>query len=95
MSHVPRSEGHSGLASEPESYLLAHLQEAFATDPRVNQLDVKVTVTGDKVFLTGRVATEQRREAVAEVAAELLPDYEVHNQTRVYDLSPAPEAEPL
>jgi Icc-related predicted phosphoesterase len=70
-------------------YLVGKLQEALATDPRVNALDVKVIICGDKVHLTGEVHTEERREAVAEVVAEILPGAEVRNELTVCELSQA------
>ncbi len=54
-------------------YLAAHVKEALATDPRTNSLDVSVTVTGDELWLSGEVACEGRRQALAEVTRELLP----------------------
>ncbi len=72
---------------EPVAYAVGRLEEAFAHDPRINELNVDVTVAGRKVYLIGTVATVERQLAITEVARELLPDYEVHNQTSVYCLS--------
>jgi osmotically-inducible protein OsmY len=49
----------------------------------VNELHVDVTVAGRRVFLTGEVTTEERKRAVTDVVRDLLPDYEVHNETSV------------
>jgi osmotically-inducible protein OsmY len=75
--------------TEPVEYLAEHVHAAFASDPRVSELGIQVTISGDKVFLSGDVATEERRDAVADVAAELLPDHEVHNHVAVVDRSGA------
>lgn len=64
-------------------YLVGKLQQALAADLRVNMLDVKVMVFSDKIHLTGQVSTEERRRAVAEVVAELLPEVEVRNELTV------------
>lgn len=70
--------------------LVARVREAIAADPRSAELDVHVTVAARKVFLTGTVITPERREAVATVAREALPDHEVQNLIEVVDLERAP-----
>jgi osmotically-inducible protein OsmY len=74
-------------------YLVGKLQHALAIDQRVNMLDVKVTVRGGKIHLTGEVATEERRRAVAEVVAELLPGAEVRNELTVLEVNYPPQPE--
>ncbi len=69
--------------------LVARVREALASDRRANELDVNATVAGGKVFLTGAVSTPERREAVATVASEALPDHEVQNLVTVTDLDKA------
>jgi len=68
-------------------YLVGKLQNAFATDPRVSMLDVKVMVCGGKIHLTGQVASEERRRAVAEVVSEVIPDVEVRNELTVFEVT--------
>lgn len=70
-------------AAEPLEYVAAHLREAFACDPRVNELGLHITVRGTKLYVDGSVQTEERRAAVDAVAAELADGFEVHNQTVV------------
>lgn len=74
-------------------YLIGRLQDALATDPRVNALDVKVTVCGGRIHLTGEVATEERRGAAAIVVSEIVPDIEVRNELTVYELTQTAGAE--
>ena len=78
---------------EPEDYAAQRLRDALATDERVAEMGVQVRLVAGKVFLTGQVATEERRQAVGEVAAEVLPDYEVHNDTVVTVVADAPRVE--
>jgi osmotically-inducible protein OsmY len=80
---------------EPKSYVVAHVREALARDKRANELNVDVTVTGKRVFLTGEVATDERRRAITEVVRELLPDYDVHNETSVAHVAEPAEPEEL
>lgn len=76
-------------------YLVAHVQEALARDPRVHELGVQVAVRGTKVFVSGTVASEERRAAVGVVVAEVAAGYEVHNGTEVAAYREADDMETL
>ena len=79
-----------------EGYLVAQVHEALVHDPRTAEAGVEVTVSDNKVFLSGTVATEERRVAVADVAASVLPaGYEVRNETSVYCLDDPTSMEAL
>jgi hypothetical protein len=69
-------------------YVVGHIEEALARDPRVGELEISVQVSGRVVELTGTVTTPQRQQAISEVVGALLPDYEVRNLTTV---GPFPE----
>ena len=71
------------MKDEPDDYAAQHLREALAVDGRVGEMGLHVRTVAGKVFLTGEVATPERRDAIDAVAAEVLPDYEVHNETVV------------
>src|SRR5207237_428753 len=77
----------SMTTEEPDDYLIGHVRETLAHDPRVNEMNIEVAVSGDGVFLSGSVPTEERRQAVSRVVAELLPEHEVHNQVTVVAVS--------
>jgi osmotically-inducible protein OsmY len=68
---------------EPPHYLVQRVREALAHDERIGELEVKVKVFGKRVFLTGPVSTQERHEAIDAALAELLPGYDVHNETEV------------
>jgi osmotically-inducible protein OsmY len=72
-----------------EEYVVGHIQEALAKDPRIGELEISVRVTGREVHLLGTVPTAERRTAITEVVRELLPDYDVRNETTV---GPFPES---
>jgi hypothetical protein len=72
------------------AYLVAHLQEALAEDPRVHEPQLRVAIRGGRIQVTGDVPTLERKEAVSEVIHELEPTFEVENLVEV----PAGEAEP-
>jgi hypothetical protein len=67
----------------PEPYLAEHVKDALANDPLLSELHVDVTITSGKVFLTGTVGSEERRQSLTAVVGELLPDLEVVNHTTV------------
>ena len=83
------------LEPEPGEYLEAHVAEALATDERVSTLGIGVSIRGKEVFVSGEVGIFKRKGAVAEVVAELLPDYTVHNDTSGTDFPPGTEVEEL
>ena len=64
-------------------YLLAKIRDALAKDPRVNEPELVVAISGDKVMVSGTVPTEARRKAVSEVVHELAPGMDVRNATEV------------
>jgi hypothetical protein len=54
-------------------YVVAQLREALAHDDRTNVLDIGVHFDEGKLFLTGRVESEQQRASIEEVARETAP----------------------
>jgi len=72
-------------SAEPAHYIIEKVRHALAHDGRTNELDLIVSVTGDKVFITGTVPTVERQSAIGAVAREVLPDHEVHNHVEVYE----------
>jgi hypothetical protein len=74
-------------------YLVGRLQEAMARDERVSALDIRIVVTGGRVHLTGEVPTEERRAALTEVAAEVLPGTPIRNEVTVLGALAAPAHE--
>jgi osmotically-inducible protein OsmY len=69
--------------AEPQEYLIHHIQEALATDPRARELGVDVQVAGDRVVLTGTAATADQRAAIGEVVRELADGYKVVDEMTV------------
>lgn len=67
----------------PEVYVVAHAMAALAGDPRVGVLDLTVTVAGDTITVTGRIETDERREAVGAVLAERFPTHRIENAVHV------------
>ena len=66
-----------------ERHQLAHLRERLAEDPRSNELNIEAAFEAGALVLRGRVATPERREVVAAIAAELLPETRIVNEVAV------------
>jgi hypothetical protein len=72
----------------PPEYLVQHIQDALATDPRARELGVDVQVVGTSVVLTGTVATPDLRAAIGDVVREVVereptPAHQVVNELAV------------
>ncbi len=80
---------------EPEDYAIQRLRDALAADERVAEMGIQVRMAAGKAFLTGQVATPERQQAVGAVAAEVLPDYEIHNETVVTVMADQPRVEKI
>ncbi|HVD01861.1 MAG TPA: BON domain-containing protein [Candidatus Dormibacteraeota bacterium] len=76
-----------------EAHLIAHLRERLAEDPRVNELNIDGSFEARALVLRGRASTAERRGAVEDVAAELLPNTEIVNQVTVVRLAEGGRAE--
>lgn len=64
-------------------YLVEHVREALATDPRTSVQGLEVARDGDAVVVTGTVTSAQRRDAVAQVATEVASPRPVINEVVV------------
>ena len=70
----------------PPEYLVGHLEDALARDPRLCEQGLHVDVPAPGVVrVTGTVTAAERKQAVRDVVAELLPDAEVRDETTVAD----------
>lgn len=73
-------------------YLPESIREKLIHDPRVAEQDLRVEVRQSRVVLGGNVATSEIQATITSVARELLPDYEILNETTVVS-SAEPEGE--
>jgi Icc-related predicted phosphoesterase len=74
-------------SATPDEYLAAKLRDALAADDRVAQLDIDIRFKGNQVTLGGAVGTDERRDAAAVVARNILPDHAIVNELQVVDLA--------
>lgn len=61
-------------------YVAGHLEEALA---QTGETDVHVQHQGDRLLITGNVATEVRRDAITAIADRLVAGLVVHNEVNV------------
>lgn len=72
-------------------YVVGHVKQALAEEAGMGELDIEVAVRDDRVFISGEVATEERRDAITDLLEGMLPDYEIHNQVSVTEVEgPSP-----
>lgn len=83
------------MSRDPPQYLVAQLRHSLAVDPRTVEQGVRVEVRGRTVYLSGEVATAQRRSALTQVVAELVPDMEVRNDVRLVPAGKPTETEEM
>jgi hypothetical protein len=81
--------------AESSTYELRRVHDALAGDPRTAELEVDVALTDGELVLTGVVATDARREALTEVARDVVPDRPVRNLATVEPPSAEPHVEHL
>jgi hypothetical protein len=53
-------------------YLAVHVRERLVADERIGEQDLQTEMVAGTVVITGEVTTEERRQAVSNVAAETL-----------------------
>jgi len=83
--------------SEPpaDAYLAERIRTALAQDPRVNELGLQVVIVGARAFVTGSVATLERKDGIASVFHELFPALGLQNDVTVQDIGARPARETI
>lgn len=72
--------------SAPLAYLVGHLEDALARDPRLCEQGLHVHMPAPGVVeVTGTLTSIERKRAVAEVVGELLPGAQLRDRTAVAD----------
>lgn len=92
---MPESPEPDSEHPEPEQYACERLRDALAADPRVSDLSLQVHIVAGNLFVTGQVATQERIDAVSEIAARVLPEFVLHNDLILITLVEAPAVEQL
>jgi hypothetical protein len=89
------SESPEPASPEPEHYACERLRDALAADPRVSDLSLQVHIIAGNLFVTGQVATQERIDAVSEIASRVLPECVLHNDLTLLTLVEAPAVEQI
>jgi hypothetical protein len=72
----------------PRPYTEEALRRALATDPRVHEPSLEVTIVGESVIVRGVVPDAARRCAVQDVLAEIAGAEHIENMTEIADFPP-------
>jgi predicted nucleotidyltransferase len=78
-----------------DDYLVAQVQEQLARDQRTAELEIDVRLEDGTVVLAGTVATPERKAALQEIVADLLPGSPVENLITVGTPPAGPRVERL
>lgn len=73
------------MTADADAYVVEHVRQALATDPRTLVQGLRVTRHGDSIVVSGNVSSESRREAVGQVAQEVASAFLVSNEIVVVD----------
>jgi hypothetical protein len=76
-----------------EHYLIGHIQDVLAADPRTCKQDITVYIREQQVWLVGQTTTEERRQSIEDVVRELCPEMGVRNELKVLEVLPPVGAE--
>lgn len=71
--------------ASPTPYLVGHLEDALARDPRVNEQGLHAELRETTVVVTGTVTSAVQKANIAVVVSELLPDHALEDLTTVAD----------
>lgn len=90
--HTTERDVHRNAAPHDRA---ARLHRALAEDTRTSELGVTVSVRGDRVRLTGTVASAERKADVGVVAQEAEPSLHITNDISVVSAAEPGEAEDI
>lgn len=98
QTRAERREAHAAPARGPhgsETYLIGHLNEALAADPRTANLDCQISVGAHKILVKGETQSPDQMQAIEEVIREYAPDFDVDSQLRLTEMQAPQAAEEL
>jgi osmotically-inducible protein OsmY len=78
-----------------DNYLSERIRERLIHDPRISEQDLLVRVLERRVTLGGNVSTPQLQQTLTAVAKELLPEYEIVNETTIVSAAEPEGEEPV
>jgi hypothetical protein len=78
-----------------DDYLSERIRDRLIHDSRVNEQDLRVDIRERTITVGGNVSTAHLRESISRLAAELLPDYQIINETKVVPSSEPDGEEPV
>lgn len=84
-------------AELPDEYLIGHIEDALARDPRVAEHGLRAHLIGDPptVVVTGTVTHAGQKAGIIEILRELWPGLRVRDDSMVADYPESGEVEVL
>jgi osmotically-inducible protein OsmY len=83
------------MSADDSVYTEGRIQRHLAENPETAELGVRATLHGGAVYLSGDVASEQRRRRVVDAVRALMPDLRVHDELQVTCADPPADREEL
>lgn len=81
---APEPRKHSlRVAPATDPYIAAHVKAALSRDERTGEQDIAVLVEGTRIILRGEVGSQERRQAIEDVARDAAPGHQIQNQIAV------------
>ena len=81
--------------TDPPQYVAERIRSALASARRVSEIGIGVKIVGNRVHLSGAVATTDRRALVETIVRELMPDHDVQNDIVIQEMGESQRAERL
>lgn len=76
-------------------YLVAHIRDALAEDPRTGQQDLKILVDGKRIVVRGETSSQAQVDAILDVIRGFCPDWEIVSQISVSPVEGPEHAEAI
>lgn len=81
--------------TDESEHVAGRIQQHLAEDPRTHELGITASVHDEVVYLRGQVLGGERRQLVADVAAEAAAGRQVANEVSVVEIGEPGEEEEL
>lgn len=80
---IPARPAEDRFPHPQNKYLVAHIREAIAEDPRTGQQDLKILVDGNRVVVRGEASSSAQVDAILDVIRGHCPSHEIVSQISV------------
>jgi hypothetical protein len=95
MTTIRGESSHDASHDPPDEYEPERLRALLVADDRVGEMDISLHIVGGRLFITGHVASCERRDAIEVVLVEAGIVMEICNEVMVMELPPPTTIESL